>query len=89
MRKPWALLQAMGRRIGRARRNLPVRDCRLLPPEPIHRRAERRRSNRMVLSDLWGSGVEHDADLIVSLFQREFYIWGRIGSLKHHEIPGR
>ena len=55
----------------------------------LSRRAERRRSNRMVLSDLWGSGVEHDADLIVSLFRREFYIWGRIGSLKHHEIPGR
>ena len=53
----------------------------------LSRRAERRRSNRMVLSNLWGSGVEHDADLIVSLFRREFYIWGRIGSLKHHEIP--
>ena len=53
----------------------------------LSRRAERRRSNRMVLSDLWGSGVEHDADLIVSLFRREFYCWGRIGSLKHYEVP--
>ena len=61
----------------------------ILAVSRLSRRAERRRSNRMVLSDLWGSGVEHDADLIVSLFQREIYIWGRIGSLKHHEIPGR
>ncbi len=64
-------------------------DVAVLAVSRLSRRVERRGSKRMVLSDLWGSGVEHDADLIVSLFKRDFYIWGRLGSLKHHEIPKR
>ena len=64
-------------------------DVAVLAVSRLSRRIERRRSNRMVLSDLWGSGVEHDADLIVTPFKREFYIWGPIGSLKHHDIPRR
>ena len=66
-----------------------VFDVAVLAVSRLSRRAQRRRSNRMVLSDLWGSGVEHDADLIVSLFKREFYVWGRLGSLKHYETPSR
>ena len=66
-----------------------VLDVAVIAVSRLNRRAERRRSNRMVLSDFWGSGFEHDADLIVSLFKREFYVWGRLESLKHYETPRR
>ena len=66
-----------------------VLDVAVLAVSRLSRRAERRRNNRMVLSDFWGSGFEHDADLIVSLFKREFYVWGRLGSLKHYATPKR
>lgn len=78
--------QTVPRALKRMAREL---DVAILAVSRLSRRAERRRSNRMVLSDLWGSGVEHDADLVVSLFRREFYVWGRLGSLKHHETPRR
>ena len=66
-----------------------VLDVAVIAVSRLSRRAERRRSNRMVLSDFWGSGFEHDADLIVALFKHECYVWGRLGSLKHYETPRR
>ena len=64
-------------------------DVPVVAVSPLSRRLARRRKDRMVLSDLFGSGVEHDADMIVSIFKREFYVWGRIRRLTHHETPAR
>ena len=78
--------QTVPRALKRMAREL---DVAVLAVSRLSRREKRRRSNRMALSDLWGSGVEHDADLVVSLFKREYYIWGRLGGLKRHEAPKR
>ena len=64
-------------------------DVAVLAVSKLSRRDERCRTNRMALSELWGSGIELDADMVVSLFRREFYIWGRLGGLKRHEAPKR
>ena len=46
-------------------------DVLVLALSRLSRRAARLRSNRTVLADLWGSGVEHDAGPVVSLFKGE------------------
>ena len=78
--------QTVPRALKRMAREL---DVAVLAVSRLSQREKRRRSNRMALSDLWGSGIELDADMVVSLFRREYYIWGRLGGLKRHEAPKR
>ena len=74
--------QTVPRALKRMAREL---DVAVLAVSRLSRRVERRGSDRMALSDLWGSGAEQDADLVVSLFKREYHIWGRLGGLNRHD----